>query len=60
MPYLDPTQAAGRALFMRGLQGPIVMLNLLRFRDQADYAASPDLAPAQPISGAAADRKSVV
>lgn len=30
------------------------MLNLLRFRDVADYAATPDLAPADPISGEAA------
>ena len=39
---------------MRGLAGAVVMLNLLRFRDVADYAAAPELAPAQPISGAAA------
>lgn len=28
------------------------MLNLLRFREVADYSASPDLAPDAPISGA--------
>jgi hypothetical protein len=27
------------------------MLNLLRFRDVADYSAAPELAPATPISG---------
>lgn len=54
MPYFEPTQAAGRALFMRGIQGPVVMLNLLRFRDEADYSATPDLAPASPISGSEA------
>lgn len=59
MTYLEPTQDAGRALFMRGLKGPLVMLNLLRFRDVADYAADPDLAPAAPISGAAAFQKYV-
>src|SRR3954470_11514694 len=32
------------------------MLNLLRFRRVADYSATPHLAPAQPISGAAAFR----
>lgn len=52
--YLEPTQEAGRALFMRQLQGSIVMLNLLRFRDIADYSASPELAPSAPISGAEA------
>lgn len=49
--YLDPTQASGQALFMRGIAGPIVMLNLLRFREVADYAAFPEVAPSVPISG---------
>src|SRR5215510_12571743 len=52
--YLEPTQEAGRAFFQRGIAGPVVMLNLLRFRAVADYAANPELAPAAPISGAAA------
>jgi len=52
--YLTPTQEAGRALFMRGLQGSVVMLNLLRFREVADYSATPELAPESPISGAEA------
>jgi hypothetical protein len=52
--FIDPTEAAGRALMMRGLAGPVVMLNLLRFRAIADYAGAPELAPPQPISGAAA------
>jgi len=52
--YLDPTQASGRKLVARGIEGPVVMLNLLRFREVADYSAAPDLAPREPISGAAA------
>jgi uncharacterized protein (DUF1330 family) len=52
--HIDPTQAAGRALMLRGLKGPVVMLNLLRFRRVADYANAPALAPPEPISGAAA------
>ncbi len=52
--HLEPTMEAGRALMMRGLKGPIVMLNLLRFREVADYSATPALAPAAPISGAQA------
>ena len=32
------------------------MLNLLRFRDTADYSATPELAPTTPISGEAAYR----
>ncbi|UPG93934.1 DUF1330 domain-containing protein [Luteibacter aegosomatissinici] len=52
--YLEPTQAAGRAFVGRGLTGNVVMLNLLRFRDIADYSEHPVLAPASPISGAEA------
>ena len=52
--YLEVTDAAGRAFFMRNIQGPVVMLNLLRFRALADYSASPELAPDAPISGAEA------
>jgi uncharacterized protein (DUF1330 family) len=52
--YLEPTQESGRTFMMRGIQGSVVMLNLLRFRDIADYSASPELAPAEPIRGAAA------
>lgn len=54
MGYFEPTQDQGRALMMRGLKGPITMLNLLRFRDLADYAQAPELAPVTPISGRAA------
>jgi uncharacterized protein (DUF1330 family) len=39
---------------MRGISGEVVMLNLLRLRELADYTANPELAPAQPISGAEA------
>jgi uncharacterized protein (DUF1330 family) len=49
--HLDPTQEAGREFFTRGISGPVVMLNLLRFRPIADYAAAPHLAPANPITG---------
>ena len=49
--YLEPSQAAGRAFVSRQLKGSVVMLNLLRFRDVADYSATPDLAPPTPITG---------
>ena len=52
--YLEPTQESGRVLLARGLKGPVVMLNLLRFRDIADYSRAPHLAPREPISGTAA------
>lgn len=54
--YLDPTQESGRAFFTRGISGPVVMLNLLRFRPIADYSATPAIAPAAPITGEAAYR----
>ena len=49
--YLEPTQESGREFFSRGITGPIVMLNLLRFRVTADYSATPHLAPQTPITG---------
>ncbi len=52
--YLEPTQEAGRQFFSRDAQGPVVMLNLMRFRSVADYSATPELAPPSPISGEAA------
>ena len=54
--YLEPTEESGRAFFTRGISGSVVMLNLLRFRPVADYSATPDLAPASPISGETAYR----
>jgi uncharacterized protein (DUF1330 family) len=52
--YLEVTQEAGKEFVMRGIHGSIVMLNLLRFREVADYSAAPHLAPEVPISGEAA------
>jgi hypothetical protein len=52
--HLDPTDANIHALIARKPAGPISMLNLLRFREVADYALSPELAPTAPISGSAA------
>jgi hypothetical protein len=52
--YLDVTEEAGRAFFMRRISGSVLMLNLLRFRAEADYSATPHLAPPQPIAGATA------
>ncbi|MEL6658050.1 MAG: DUF1330 domain-containing protein [Bacteroidota bacterium] len=51
MNYLDATQEAGKRFFQRGMEGPVVMLNLLRFRKWADYSKYPDLDPDEPISG---------
>jgi hypothetical protein len=55
--FLDVTQEAGAALFARNITGEVIMLNLLRFRDVADYSANPELMPPDPISGAEAFQK---
>jgi hypothetical protein len=52
--YLHPSDDRARRLFQRGIKGPVTMLNLLRFRERADYSAFPDLAPPEPISGSEA------
>jgi hypothetical protein len=52
--HLDPSEQSGAALFRRNIKGPFLMLNLLRFRETADYSAFPELAPLGPISGSAA------
>ena len=52
--HLDVSPAAGMLFVRRGIAGSVVMLNLLRFRAVADYAAHPELAPASPIGGSEA------
>lgn len=52
--YIKPTQDAGRMFVRRDFSGPVVMLNLLRFKENADYSDHPELAPVLPISGARA------
>jgi len=54
--FLDPTPESGRDFYLNAPAGPLVMLNLLRFRETADYSASPELKPDAPISGREAYR----
>lgn len=57
MGHIDPTEDA-IVTWLRGAEdGPVDMLNLLRFREVADYSASPELAPTDPVSGAEAYRR---
>ena len=49
--YIEPTEAQGAAFIGAGREGPVIMLNMLRFRAVADYSDFPDLAPDSPISG---------
>lgn len=54
MSHIHATERSGAAYFADPPAGPVVMLNLLRFAETADYSASPELAPDEPISGRAA------
>jgi uncharacterized protein (DUF1330 family) len=49
--HIEPSEENGRRLMERGIDGPVTMLNLLRFRAEADYSSHPELAPDEPISG---------
>lgn len=49
--YIHPTDAAAAAFFSSQHQGELVMLNLLRFNQLANYSEHPELAPKLPISG---------
>lgn len=55
--YVEPTPEGAAAFATRATEGPIVMLNLLRFRAVADYNDHPTLVPPEPISGADAYRR---
>ncbi|MCO4764277.1 MAG: DUF1330 domain-containing protein [Myxococcales bacterium] len=55
--HLHPNRQAFAALLQSSGDAPVVMANLLRFRDVADYANTPELAPDSPISGAEAYRR---
>ena len=53
--YINATQEQGKEFYLKfHNKGKVVMLNLLRFKAEADYSNHPDLAPAAPISGEAA------
>lgn len=49
--HLNATQESGKNFVMRQIEGPVVMLNLLKFKKVADYSAAPHLAPEDEISG---------
>ena len=49
--YTEPEQEAIAAFLQRDSREPVVMLNLLRFKEVADYTDVPHLAPPSSISG---------
>lgn len=52
--YLEVTPEQGARFFGRAQGGPVVMLNLLRFRERADYSHAPDHEPEIGTTGRAA------
>ncbi|AZG47628.1 DUF1330 domain-containing protein [Gordonia insulae] len=53
---VDPQRGQFGRLSELPADQPVTMLNLLRYREVADYSQAADLQPAQPISGADAYR----
>lgn len=51
MGHTELDRDAAHAFFGDPPTGPVVMLNLLRFNEVADYTGHPELAPSEPISG---------
>ena len=49
--YIEASQGAGRKFVMRQISGPVIMLNLLKFKEKADYTDLEDIAPDREISG---------
>ena len=55
--FLEATDESAVEFFSRGISGPVTMLNLLCFRDVADYSGNPALKPESEISGREAFQK---
>ncbi|WP_428267005.1 DUF1330 domain-containing protein [Haliangium sp.] len=55
--HLRARDEAIRRFRAAGIEGSVVMLNLLAFRPVADYSDMPELAPPAPITGAEAYRR---
>ncbi len=49
--YLNPSDESARQLFSKSIQGEVIMLNLLRFKEIADYGNFPEIAPKYPRTG---------
>ena len=49
--YINPTDESAKQLFSKPIQGEVIMLNLLRFNETADYHNFPEIAPEKVITG---------
>lgn len=54
---VDPSRDQLAQMSRLASDQPVTMLNLLRYRTEADYSHAEDLAPDEPISGAEAYRR---
>jgi len=57
MAFIHPQKGQAEQYFMNPPAGPIVMMNLLRFRKTADYSKQPNLALDVPTTGKKAYEK---
>ena len=49
--YFDPTEESAIELLSRNITGGVITLNLVKFRETADYTEYSDSAPEAPVSG---------
>jgi len=49
--HLNVTPEAGKAFYQQKIEGKVTMLNLLKFRETADYTGYENLAPDAQITG---------
>ncbi|MEM9053071.1 MAG: DUF1330 domain-containing protein [Bacteroidota bacterium] len=50
--YLDASQEAGKDFYLNYMnKGKVVMINLLKFKEKADYSNYPELKPTAEITG---------
>ena len=55
--YLEASQSNGQAVFSRAIEGEVIMLNLIKLRETADYSQYPELAGEASVSGKQAFQK---
>ncbi|TYA71584.1 DUF1330 domain-containing protein [Seonamhaeicola marinus] len=52
--YLNATEEAGKTFYLSDISGSFIMLNLLSFKEVADYSNFKTIAPKEDITGAEA------
>ncbi len=49
--YLNPTDESAKQLFSKSIKNEVIMLNMLRFKEVADYSQLAKIAPKTAITG---------